>query len=164
MLSGLIEARLSALALDGVPGLLGAGELGETVSRGGRGLRVGVCCSCGGLENRVGEFGLASALGEDQAVIKLRTVVGRKRQAAGRKGRKEWEGARDIPLGLGIFAVLGSQASHKQRASTMGLVRLSWLRDRTFSACFQGCRADSGGKTVGCSWKRCVEGRSRRVS
>lgn len=71
----LADARLSALALDGVPGLLGAGELGDTVSSGGRGLRDGVCWSCGGLENRVGEFGPESALGEDQAVIKLRTVV-----------------------------------------------------------------------------------------
>lgn len=88
MLSGLYVARLSALALDGVPGLLGAGEDwaswsstcaapgGVAVLMGGNGLRGGVWVgkSVCDREALVGEFGPDSELLEDQAVIKLSTV------------------------------------------------------------------------------------------
>jgi hypothetical protein len=88
MLSGLYVARLSALALEGVPGLLGAGEDwaswsstcaaagGVAVLMAGRGLLGGVWAgrSVCDREILVGEFGPVSELLEDQAVIKLSTV------------------------------------------------------------------------------------------
>jgi len=88
MLSGLyvVVARLSALALDGVPGLLGTGEDGAKLSScvaadcgvavliEGRGLLGGVCRSVCDRDSRVGEFGPGSEPAEDQAVMKLRTL------------------------------------------------------------------------------------------
>lgn len=90
MLSGLYVARLSALALDGVPGLLGAGDDwaswssccaaaggGVAVLIFGRGLLGGVCRSVCDRFNLVGELGPVSELLEDQAVIKLSTTRAR---------------------------------------------------------------------------------------
>jgi len=113
MLSGRYVARLSALALDWVPGLPGTGEDGAKLSSccaaeggvavlmEGRGLLGGVCRSVCDLDRRVGEFGPGSELVEDQAVMKLRTAR-RKGQVAARKDRRRAQG--DVPLGLGMFA------------------------------------------------------------
>lgn len=122
MLSGRTDALLSALALDGVPGVLGAGELlaswstwcaadcDVAVSMAGKGRLDGVCWSCWDFENLVGEFGPESELGEDQAVIKLSTAVVEmlRQRSKGREGGCEtathlwvsacWRGF----LGLGV--------------------------------------------------------------
>lgn len=114
MLSGLYVARLSALALDGVPGLLGTGEDGAKLSScdaaegsvavlmEGRGLLGGVCRSVCDLDSLVGEFGPGSEPAEDQAVMKLRTARKKKGQVAAWKDKEGAQG--DVPLGLGMLA------------------------------------------------------------
>jgi hypothetical protein len=115
MLSGLYVdvARLSALALDGVPGLLGTGEDGAKLSScdaadggaavlmEGRGLLGGVCRSVCDRDNLVGEFGPGSEPAEDQAVMKLRTAR-KEGQVVAWKNKEK--GLGDVPLGLGMFA------------------------------------------------------------
>jgi hypothetical protein len=106
MLSGLYVALLSALALDGVPGLLGAGEDwaswsstwaapgGVAVLMGGRGLRGGVWVGKSVCDRAilVGEFGPESELLEDQAVIKLSTV----QMVRSRRVRKQGSSAANL--------------------------------------------------------------------
>jgi hypothetical protein len=117
MLSGLYVdvARLSALALDGVPGLLGTGEDGAKLSSceaadggvavlmEGSGLLGGVCRSVCDRDSRVGEFGPGSEPAEDQAVMKLRTAR-KEGQVVAWKNKEG--GLGDVPLGLGMFAAI----------------------------------------------------------
>lgn len=139
MLSGLYVARLSALALDGVPGLLGTGEDGAKLSSWdaaeggvavlmeGRGLLGGVCRSVCDLDSLVGEFGPGSEPAEDQAVMKLRTA--RKKEGSGRGLEGQGGSARRCTSGPRHVGG-NSRVSHRSVPVRLARAVVSWAARR----------------------------------